>query len=105
MTATDTRPLPPVPTFPFSMFDPVHLGRDEYGNPVHVNLAERNMLLGGEPGAGKSSGLNLIVAHGALSYDCKLILVEASRSSWACGGPAPMSSSARPSPMPSRPSS
>jgi DNA segregation ATPase FtsK/SpoIIIE, S-DNA-T family len=76
MTATDTRPLPPVPTFPFSMFDPVHLGRDEYGEQVHVNLAERNILLGGEPGAGKSSGLNLIVAHGALSYDCKLILVD-----------------------------
>ena len=54
MTATDTRPLPPVPTFPFSMFDPVHLGRDEYGQHVYVDLAERNMLLGGEPGAGKS---------------------------------------------------
>jgi S-DNA-T family DNA segregation ATPase FtsK/SpoIIIE len=76
MTATDTRPLPPVPTFPFSMFDPVHLGRDEYGQPVYVDLAERNMLLGGEPGAGKSSGLNLITAHGALSHDCKLILID-----------------------------
>ena len=52
MTATDTRPLPPVPTFPFSMFDPVHLGGDEYGEHVYVDLAERNMLLGGEPGAG-----------------------------------------------------
>ena len=49
---------------------------DEYGEHVHVNLAERNMLLGGEPGAGKSSGLNLIIAHGALSRDCKLILVD-----------------------------
>jgi DNA segregation ATPase FtsK/SpoIIIE, S-DNA-T family len=76
MTATDTRPLPPVPTFPFSMFDPVHLGRDEYGEQVYVNLAERNILLGGEPGAGKSSGLNLITAHGALSHDCKLILID-----------------------------
>ena len=75
-TTADTRPLAPVPTFPFSMFDPVHLGRDEYGEHVYVNLAERNMLLGGEPGAGKSSGLNLIVAHGALSHDCKLILVD-----------------------------
>ena len=28
------------------------------------------------PAAGKSSGINLIVAHGALSYDCKLILVD-----------------------------
>ena len=62
--------------FPFSMFDPVHLGIDENGEHVYVNLAERNMLLGGEPGGGKSSGLNLITAHGALSYDCKLILVD-----------------------------
>jgi DNA segregation ATPase FtsK/SpoIIIE, S-DNA-T family len=54
----------------------VHLGRDEYGQHVHVNLAERNILLGGESGAGKSSGLNLITAHGALSHDCRLILVD-----------------------------
>ena len=62
--------------FPFSMFDPVHLGIDENGEHVYVNLAERNMLLGGEPGAGKSSGINLITAHGALSHDCTLILVD-----------------------------
>ncbi len=81
MTITGTTPLSPdtglIPTFPFSMFDPVHLGIDENGEPVYVNLAERNMLLGGEPGGGKSSGLNLITAHGALSYDCKLILSSA----------------------------
>ena len=80
MTITGTTPPSPdtglVPTFPFSMFDPVHLGVDENGEHVYVNLAERNMLLGGEPGAGKSSGLNLITAHGALSHDCKLILVD-----------------------------
>ncbi len=56
MTAIDTRPLPPVPTFPFSMFDPVHLGRDEYGAHVHVNLAERNMLLGASPAAASRAG-------------------------------------------------
>ena len=56
MTATDTRPLSPVPTFPFSMFDPVHLGRDEYGAHVHVNLAERNMLLGGSPARASPPG-------------------------------------------------
>jgi S-DNA-T family DNA segregation ATPase FtsK/SpoIIIE len=65
-----------VRVFPFSIFDPVHLGLDEYGEHVHVNLAERNMLLGGEPGAGKSSALNLITAHGALSADCNLILID-----------------------------
>ncbi len=49
---------------------------DENGEHVYVDLAERNMLLGGEPGGGKSNALNLIVAHGALSADCKLILVD-----------------------------
>ena len=103
MTATDTRPLPPVPTFPFSMFDPVHLGRDEYGQPVYVNLAERNMLLGGEPGAGKSSGLNLIVAHGALSYRLQAHpgRRQASRARHVARAP-PTGSSARPSKTPSR---
>ena len=31
------------------------------------------------PAAGKSRRINLIVAHGALSYDCKLILVDGKR--------------------------
>ena len=65
--------------FPFSMFDPVHLGIDENGEHAYVDLAERNMLLGGEPGGGKSSGLNLITAHGALAYDCKLAVVRGQR--------------------------
>src|SRR5580693_3096796 len=76
MTTTTDTPLPPVPTFPFSIFDLVHLGVDEYGEAVYVNLAERNMLIGGEPGGGKSSAENLIVAHGALSCDCRLVLVD-----------------------------
>ena len=75
MTATIPAPAA-VPVFPFSMFDPVHLGVDELGEQVHVNLAERNLLIGGEPGGGKSSALNLITAHGALSADCRLILVD-----------------------------
>jgi S-DNA-T family DNA segregation ATPase FtsK/SpoIIIE len=65
-----------VPVFPLSIFGPVHLGIDENGDQVHVELAGRNMLLGGEPGGGKSNALNLIVAHGALSGDCQLILVD-----------------------------
>jgi len=65
-----------VPVFPLSMFGPVHLGIDENGEAVYVYLGERNMLLGGEPGGGKSNALNLIVAHGALSHDCKLILID-----------------------------
>jgi DNA segregation ATPase FtsK/SpoIIIE, S-DNA-T family len=32
----------------YSIWEPVHLGIDETGAPVHVTLAERNLLLGGE---------------------------------------------------------
>jgi len=71
-----TLTMPAVPVFPLSMSGPVHLGLDENGDQVHVDLAERNMLLGGEPGGGKSNALNLIVAHGALSGDCRLILID-----------------------------
>jgi S-DNA-T family DNA segregation ATPase FtsK/SpoIIIE len=67
---------PAVPVFPFSIFDPAHVGVDEYGNQVHIDLAEKNILVGGEPGGGKSVALNLLVAHGALSSDCKLILID-----------------------------
>ena len=56
-----------IPVSPLSIWDPVHLGTDEFGNQVEVTLAERNMLIGGEPGGGKSVALQLIVAHGALS--------------------------------------
>ena len=59
-----------------SIWEPVELGLDERGQPVRVGLAEHNLLAAGEPGAGKSVGLNLIVAHAALSLDCQLILVD-----------------------------
>src|SRR5262245_4035499 len=59
-----------------SMWQPIHLGVDEAGYAVRVVLAERNLLVGGEPGAGKSSVLNLVAAHAALSIDCDLILID-----------------------------
>src|SRR5712692_3917478 len=65
-----------VPVTPLSIWDPVHLGTDELGHRVEVTLAERNMLVGGEPGGGKSAALQLPVAHGALSADCTLILID-----------------------------
>ena len=63
----------------YSIWNPIHLGSDELGRRVEVTLAERNMLIGGEPGGGKSVALQLIVAHGALSPDCKLILIDGKR--------------------------
>src|SRR5215813_3593559 len=74
MTTTDT-----IPVSPLSIWDPVHLGTDELGRRIEVTLAERNMLIGGEPGSGKSVALQLIVVHGALSPDCRLILTDGKR--------------------------
>jgi S-DNA-T family DNA segregation ATPase FtsK/SpoIIIE len=68
-----------IPVSSLSIWNPVHLGTDEFGNRVEVTLAERNMLIGGEPGGGKSVALQLIVAHGALSADCRLVLVDGKR--------------------------
>ena len=41
-----------------------------------VLLPERNLLLGGEPGAGKSVALSLLVATAALDPECKLWLLD-----------------------------
>ena len=67
----------PVPAGPaLSIFDPVFVGIDEFGQPVRLPLIYRNLLIGGEPGAGKSALLNLAVAHAALSLDCRLVLLD-----------------------------
>jgi DNA segregation ATPase FtsK/SpoIIIE, S-DNA-T family len=77
MTITTAPPvMAAYPGGPLSMWHPVHLGTDETGAHVYVSLIERNMLLGGEPGSGKSVALQLMVAHAALSLDCKLILID-----------------------------
>ncbi|MBP2367237.1 FtsK/SpoIIIE domain-containing protein [Pseudonocardia parietis] len=59
-----------------SIWEPIHLGIAEDGRPVRVPLIYRNMLLAGEPGAGKSVGLNNVVAHAALATDCRLWLFD-----------------------------
>ncbi|MFB9178822.1 FtsK/SpoIIIE domain-containing protein [Dactylosporangium sucinum] len=59
-----------------SIFDPIFLGIDEFGQPVHLPMIFRNILIGGEPGAGKSSLLNTIVGHAALSPDVRLCLLD-----------------------------
>jgi S-DNA-T family DNA segregation ATPase FtsK/SpoIIIE len=70
-----TRPSVPVGTL-MSVFDPVFLGIDEFGHPVYLPLIYRNMLIGGEPGAGKSNLLNTVVGHAALCHDVSLCLFD-----------------------------
>jgi S-DNA-T family DNA segregation ATPase FtsK/SpoIIIE len=60
-----------------SLWDPVPLGVDESGHAVLLGLPEHNLLLGGEPGAGKSAVLNLLVAAAALDPSVTLTLLDA----------------------------
>ncbi|MEV5694196.1 FtsK/SpoIIIE domain-containing protein [Micromonospora globbae] len=82
MDLTDTIELPtnPADTVPvaagLSIFDPVFLGIDEFGQAVYLPMIYRNILIGGEPGAGKSSLLNTIVGHAALCPDVRLCLLD-----------------------------
>ena len=59
-----------------SIYDPIPFGIDENGQPVAVTLMYRNLLAGGEPGSGKSSLLNTIIAHAVLCADVKLWLFD-----------------------------
>ncbi|MBB2941816.1 S-DNA-T family DNA segregation ATPase FtsK/SpoIIIE [Actinoplanes lutulentus] len=59
-----------------SIFDPLFIGIDEFGHAVNLSLIYRNILIGGEPGAGKSSLLNTVVGHAALCYDTDLVLID-----------------------------
>jgi DNA segregation ATPase FtsK/SpoIIIE-like protein len=69
-------PAPPWPVPTGSLWEPFALGVDEDGKPVEVQLPERNLLLGGEPGAGKSVALSLFIAAAALDRDVTLTLLD-----------------------------
>jgi DNA segregation ATPase FtsK/SpoIIIE-like protein len=67
---------PPHGAESLSLWAPIPLGVDELGGTVHVSLPERNVLLGGEPGAGKSAALSMLVATAALDPTAKLWLLD-----------------------------
>lgn len=59
-----------------SMWDPIPVGVDEYGETVYVSLVEQNLLLGGLPGSGKSVSVSPIAATAALDPGCRLTLLD-----------------------------
>ena len=69
-------PWPHSNTESTSLWDPVPLGVDERGELVRVGLVERNVLIGGEPGAGKSVALSTLVALAALDCDSRVWLLD-----------------------------
>jgi archaellum biogenesis ATPase FlaH len=59
-----------------SLWTAIPIGTDENGRPVTIGLPERNVLIGGEPGAGKSVFLSLLVAAAALDRAVTLTLLD-----------------------------
>ncbi len=59
-----------------SLWDPVTVGVDENREPLTVSMVERNILIGGEPGAGKSAAASLLLATAALDPSVKLWLFD-----------------------------
>ena len=59
-----------------SLWEPVPLGVDEEGAGVDLALPWHNLLVGGEPGAGKSSAVNNLVAAAALDPTVRLTLLD-----------------------------
>jgi hypothetical protein len=59
-----------------SLWDPVPVGVGEDGEMVTLALPERNVLIGGEPGGGKSVCLSQLVAAAALDPSVRLVLLD-----------------------------
>lgn len=54
------------------LWEPVPVGVDELGETVTLDLPERGVLLGGEPGSGKSAGLAELLGAAALDPWCRI---------------------------------
>jgi FtsK/SpoIIIE family len=69
-------PWPLVTADRYSLWQPIPVGEDEDGNQVEVLLPERNLLLGAEPGGGKSTVAQLLIATTALDASARLVLFD-----------------------------
>ena len=90
---------PPDTVRPLSLWDPVYLGRDLYGDPVYITLAYRNLLLGGLPdarlGYGDARGAielhffthtELVPAHSAAGCYIRVLDVQALHAACSASG-------------------
>lgn len=60
----------------FNLWEALTIGVDEDGRSVSVDLPEHSILIGGEPGSGKSVALSNIIAAAALDPSCHLTLID-----------------------------
>lgn len=77
-----------------SVWDPIPVGLDQRGRTVHTNLIGKNMLIGGEPEAGKSAAQSQITATFALDPAADLYLFDlkggVEQAAWEPCAAAPM---------------
>jgi hypothetical protein len=59
-----------------SLWWPVPVGVDDNGTTVYIELVEHNLLVGGEPGSGKSVAVSQLVAAAALDPTVSLYLLD-----------------------------
>jgi DNA segregation ATPase FtsK/SpoIIIE-like protein len=59
-----------------SLWEPLFFGVGQDGLAVSITLPEHNLLIGGEPGSGKSVALSTIVAAAALDPSVQLTLLD-----------------------------
>lgn len=59
-----------------TLWQPFPVGVDDEGRDVLMSLVERNLLVGGEPGGGKSGAVNLICAAASLDPEVDLYLLD-----------------------------
>lgn len=69
-------PWPNATSVGLSVWNPIPVGFDELGEVVSLSLPEKMILIGGEPGAGKSVALSQLVATAALDPACSLTLLD-----------------------------
>jgi DNA segregation ATPase FtsK/SpoIIIE-like protein len=72
---------------PFTLWGAIPMGVNELGGTVTMALPERNLLLGGEPGAGKSAALSLVLASAAMDPTVRLWLMDGKRVELAAWAP------------------
>ncbi len=70
-----------------SLWEPVPVAVDEHGDTLALTLIEKNLLLGGEPGGGKSTILGLLTAAGALDVEVRLHLFDGKQVELAAWNP------------------
>jgi hypothetical protein len=69
-------PWPQLTAPEVSLWEPIALGVDDHGATVDVSVVERSLLAGGEPGAGKSAAMSILIATAALDPTVRLWLLD-----------------------------